>query len=194
MPTRRPKTCPGGRATFRKKPMPCAVPWSGWRGPDRAKTHAEVKNARWAAGTPGHDAANGYTGDAMPEPVIEQGLAQSLRNVHRGVLATLVVCAAVILSQPARENPAPPPQISAAAIGLTIAVIFLRALGTSKVMSPKRRVFFALGSMLCCGAIGLLGVAAAWQEGTRQIGLGFTLGATILVLRPPAAAKAPRGS
>lgn len=118
-------------------------------------------------------------------------LAGALRNVHRGVLAILAVCAAVVMSQAAAENPVPPPRISAAAITLTIATIFLRSLGNSRVMLPQRRLFFALGSLLCGAAIGLLGVAAAWTEGARQIGLGFTLGAAILVLRPPALAKAP---
>ncbi len=124
----------------------------------------------------------------MSESTIAQDLAHALRNVHRGVLVTLAVCAAVVMTQPVRENAVPPPQLSAAAIGLAIAAIFLRALGNSTVISPKRRVFFALGSLLFALAIGLVGVAAAWTEGTRQIGLGFTLGAAILVLRPPAAA------
>lgn len=127
----------------------------------------------------------------MPETPIDKSLSQSLRNVHRGVLVILAVCAGVIMGQPAADNPVPPPQISAAAIGLTVAAIFMRSLGNSTVMTPKRRVFFALGSMLCCAAIGLLGVAAAWQEGTRQIGLGFSLGATLLVLRPPAITQPP---
>ena len=127
------------------------------------------------------------------EPTLQSArqLAGALRGVHRGVLATLAVCAAVIMGQPVVESPMPPPRLSAVAIGLAIATIFLRSLGNSQVMEPKRRVFFALGSLLCAAAIGLLGVAAAWTEGARQIGLGLTLGAAILVLRAPAASREP---
>ena len=120
-----------------------------------------------------------------------QQLASSLRGVHRGVLALLAVCAAVIMGQPVADAVMPPPRLSAAAIGLAIATVFLRSLGNSQVMDPKRRVFFALGSLLCAAAIGLIGVAAAWAEGARQIGLGLTLGAAILVLRPPAVSREP---
>ena len=141
--------------------------------------------------TPAQRGLGGTLGPPMPhfdepnEPNSGEQLARALRNVHRGVLATLAVCAMVIMSQPALENAAPPPRLSAAGIGLAIAVIFMRALSRSTVMDPKRRVFFALGSLLTAAALGLLGVAAAWSEGTRQIGLGFALGAAILVLRPP---------
>jgi hypothetical protein len=116
-------------------------------------------------------------------------LARALRGVHRGVLAILAVCAAVIMSQPIAASPMPPPRLSAVAIGLAIATIFLRSLGNSQEMEPRRRVFFALGSLLCAAAIGLVAVGAAWTEGARQIGLGLTLGAAILVLRPPAASR-----
>jgi hypothetical protein len=95
------------------------------------------------------------------------------------------------MGQPVAESPMPPPRLSALAIGLAVATIFLRSLGNSQVMEAKRRVFFALGSLLCAAAIGLLGVAAAWTEGARQIGLGLTLGAAILVLRAPAASREP---
>ena len=112
-------------------------------------------------------------------------VATGLRSVRRGVLVTLAVCAAIVFAQAAPDNPLPPPRMSAAAIALAIATIFFRSLANSPVMKPKRRVFLALGSLLCSAAIGLLGVAAAWTGGARQIGLGFILGATILVLRPP---------
>lgn len=118
-------------------------------------------------------------------------VATGLRSVRRGVLVTLAVCAAIVFAQAAPDNPLPPPRMSAAAIALAIATIFFRSLANSPVMNPKRRVFLALGSLLCSAAIGLLGVAAAWTGGARQIGLGFILGATILVLRPPVLAKTP---
>ncbi len=52
----------------------------------------------------------------MSDSTIAQDLAHALRNVHRGVLVTLAVCAAVVMTQPVRENAVPPPQLSTAAI------------------------------------------------------------------------------
>ena len=121
---------------------PCASPWGWPPGVHSPLMNDPVSAEEWSS------------------------IAGGLRSVRRGVLAALAVCAAIVLAQTAPDNPLPPPRISAAAIAFAIATIFFRSLANSPVMKPKRRVFFALGSLLCSAAIGFLGVAASWTEDT----------------------------
>jgi hypothetical protein len=111
-----------------------------------------------------------------------EALAASLRRVHRGVLATLAVCAVVIAASAQSGAGAPPRAFPIAAVALALGAIFARQ--AAATATPRRRVHLTLASLLLSGCIGLVGVALALQGGARGVALAYVLGAAILCLRP----------
>ena len=127
----------------------------------------------------------------MSDPPGLDDLLRSLRRVHRGVLATLAVCALVVVSvaDPADDGglQASDPRFTAAALALGVGSVVARRQAAAPRSDGPARVVFALLGMLLAGAIGLLAVALAWLQDEREAALLYVLGAVILALRAPAA-------
>ena len=108
-----------------------------------------------------------------------------LKSLHRGTLLLLAAIALLIVFQPGDADSVPPAHLSVPALALGVGMVFSRALANSQKMPARVRPWlFSLG-LLCAVLVGLLGLAAALQQGATRAGLGFTLGALILALRPP---------
>ena len=132
-------------------------------------------------------------------PASEIALNRALRGVHRSVLFTLGVCAAVIFwtADPARDGTAAPQQrlLATLAAALGAASILTRRRQTAPHGDPRSEVALSIVSLLCAAAVGLLGVALAGTGGPRTTGLVYVLAGTLFALRPPRGiARAPRGS
>ena len=102
--------------------------------------------------------------------------------------------ALLIVLQPSGADSVPPALLSAPALALGVGMVFARALANSEKMPLRARPWLFAFGLLCAVLVGLLGLAAALQYGATRAGLGFTLGALILALRPPRFANpgAPR--
>jgi peptidoglycan/LPS O-acetylase OafA/YrhL len=108
----------------------------------------------------------------------------ALRRVHRGVLATLAVCALVVAATAAGDPAqAPARGFPIAAVGLAVGAVFLRQAASRA--PPRAHVRLTLASLLLAGGIGLVAVALALAEGSRSTALLYVLGGAILCLRPP---------
>jgi len=108
-----------------------------------------------------------------------------LKSLHRGTLLLLAAIALLIVFQPGDGDSVPPAHLSVPALALGVGMVFSRALSNSQKMPARVGPWlFALG-LLCAVLVGLLGLAAALQQGATRAGLGFALGALILALRPP---------
>ena len=121
---------------------------------------------------------------------------QALRRVHRGVLATIVVCALVIATSadPADDTGlgGADRRFTLAALALGIGSILARRQAEAIALSPRLRLLLALAGMLLAGAIGILGVVLAVTQDEREAALLYALGAAILALRRPAPATRAR--
>jgi hypothetical protein len=131
-------------------------------------------------------------------PASEIALNRALRGVHRSVLFTLGVCAAVIFwtADPASDGAQAPPQrlLATLAAGLGAGSILTRRRQTAPHGNPRSEVTLSVVSLLCAAAVGLLGVAVAGTGGPRTTGLVYVLAGTLFALRPPrTVAGAPRG-
>ena len=109
-----------------------------------------------------------------------------LRNTHRGVLLLLGVCG-VAIGVAGGSGPTPPPNpwTTTAAVGLALVAIVSRRFASSPVASPATTTFLAVGALLASAGLGLLGAAIAFQTGSRETGLLFTLAGLIFALRVP---------
>lgn len=123
------------------------------------------------------------TSDA-PRP---EDLLQGLRRVHRGVLATLAVCALVIVAE---ANPADDVglggadrRFTVAALALGVGSIVARRQAAAPRTDPRLRLPLAIGALCLAGGIGLLGVALAVLQDEREAPLLYVLGGVILALR-----------
>jgi hypothetical protein len=117
-----------------------------------------------------------------PEPVRASDLESGLRNVRRGSLALLAVCALVIATT-ASPVPGPAPSlfpIAAIAFGLASVLARHAAVATR----GRARVWCALASPLLAAGVGLVGVVLALQDGPRTTALVYVLGGALLCLRP----------
>lgn len=122
-----------------------------------------------------------------PEAPRPEDLMQGLRRVHRGVLATLAVCALVIVAQ---ADPADDGGLGDAdrrftltALALGVGSILARRQAAAPGTSLRLRVPLAIGALLLAGAIGGVGVALAMSQDEREASLLYVMGATILALR-----------
>ena len=119
-----------------------------------------------------------------------QQLTQALRRVHRGVLATIVVCALVIASAADPADDAglggADRRFTLAALALGIGSILARRQGEAIGLEPRTRLWLALAGMLLAGAIAVVGVALALTQDEREAALLYALAAAILALRRPA--------
>ena len=127
-----------------------------------------------------------------------QELTQALRRVHRGVLATIVVCALVIATAADPADDAglggADRRFTLAALALGIGSILARRQAEAIELSPRLRLLLALAGMLLAGAIGILGVVLAVTQDEREAALLYALGAAILALRRPVpATRAQQG-
>ena len=133
-----------------------------------------------------------------PQP---EDLMQGLRRVHRGVLLTLAVCAAVIVSVADPVDDVGPTEIdrrfTLAALALGVGSIVARRQAGAPSTPLRQRVPLAIGALLLTAAIGGAGVALALIHDEREAALLFVMGAVILALRasPSFLPKAaPRGA
>jgi len=131
-------------------------------------------------------------------PASEIALNRALRGVHGSVLFTLGVCAAVIFwtADPSPEAVAAPSQRLLTTLAVTLAAgsILSRRRRTSPRGDPRSEVALSITSLLCAGAVGLLGVAVAGTGGPRTTGLVYVLAGPLSALRPPRRVTAtPRG-
>ncbi len=115
-------------------------------------------------------------------------LFDGLRRVRWSVLATLGVCAGVIVFQTTGAGDAKPHEtqdfFTGAAFALGLAAILSRAPATRPKRAPRQRVNALLLSLLLAGCLGLLGVAAASVTGARETPLLYTLAGALFSLRP----------
>ena len=117
------------------------------------------------------------------EPVRASDLATGLRNVRRGALALLAVCALVIATTAAAgPAPTPPHGFPIAAIALGLGSVLARHAAVAA--RGRARILFGLASPLLAAAIGLVGVVLALQDGPRTTALAYVLGGALLCLRP----------
>jgi hypothetical protein len=125
-----------------------------------------------------------------------QELTRALRRVHRGVLATIVVCALVIATAADPADDAglggADPRFTLAALALGIGSILARRQAEAVGLSPRLRLLLALAGMLLAGAIALIGVVLAVTKDEREAALLYALGGAILALRRPVPAALPR--
>lgn len=122
-----------------------------------------------------------------PDSPRPEDLLQGLRRVHRGVLATLAVCALVIVSQadPAGDGGlgAADRRYTVAALALGVGSIVARRQAAAPSTAPRLRVPLAVVALLLAGAIGGVGVALALLQDEREASLLYVLGGVILALR-----------
>jgi peptidoglycan/LPS O-acetylase OafA/YrhL len=115
-------------------------------------------------------------------------LNRALTRVHRGVLATLALCALLVFTATTDGGPEVTDTARGgffqAAIALAVASILARTASVSP-RPPRIRIRLALVSLVLAGAIGVVSVVCAVVEGQRDGPLLYTLGAAILALRPP---------
>ena len=115
-------------------------------------------------------------------------LNRALTRVHRGILATLALCAVIVFTTTPDDGPeiadATRDGYFQAAIALAVASILARAASVSP-RPPRTRIRLALASLFLAAGIGVVAVACAVAEGQRDPPLLYTLGAAILALRPP---------
>jgi FtsH-binding integral membrane protein len=120
-------------------------------------------------------------------PTNPDALNQLLRRVHRGVLATLAVCAVVVwLTTAADAMEVTPRGYVWAAVALAALAILLRPFRTVPLGNPKIALARVLISLLCAVGVGLVGVASAAAGGPRTTALGYALAGAIFALRAPA--------
>ncbi len=119
-----------------------------------------------------------------PQP---EDLMRGLRRVHRGVLATLAVCAVVIVSQadPTDDGGlgAADRRFTVAALALGLGSIVARSQASAPSTSLRLRVPLAIGALLLAGAIGGAGVGLAVVHDEREAALLYVVGGVILALR-----------
>lgn len=114
-------------------------------------------------------------------------LNRALRRVHRGVLATLAVCAVVVwLTTAADATEVTPRGYVWVAVALGAVAILVRPFRTIPLGNPKLAVARILASLLCAAGVGLVGVASAIAGGPRTTALGYALAGAIFALRAPA--------
>jgi len=125
--------------------------------------------------------------DPMSSPNPGDELERSLKRSHRTVLAVIAACAATSALQPAAagEPAAPDPVYTTAAVVLAVGVIVLRRTATSRVISPRTRLFLTLCTYTLAASLAILGTFIAMTLGEKQTGLVFALAAGIFCLRPP---------
>jgi hypothetical protein len=121
------------------------------------------------------------------EAPLPKDLLQGLRRVHRGVLATLAVCAVVIVAQadPADDGGLGEAdrRFTVAALALGIGSIVARRQSAAPATSLRMRIPLAIAALLLAGAIGGVGVALAVVQDEREASLLYVMGAVILALR-----------
>ena len=119
-------------------------------------------------------------------------LLPALRNTHRGVLLLLVICGfAIGVAGEAGPSTPPHPWATTAAVGLALVAIVLRRFASSPVASQETTTRLAVGALVASGGLGLLGTAIAFQAGSREAGLLFTLAGLIFALRVPRPGPGP---
>lgn len=120
-----------------------------------------------------------------PDP---RSLNTSLRRVHLGVLAVLVLSAAVVALEPrVSPPPGPFPGYSLAALLVAGVSIFARREPRRPILDIRpilRRTFIGLAF---AGLLGPLGVLISLREGAQTTGLLYALAGAFLSLRPPPA-------
>jgi len=122
-----------------------------------------------------------------PEAPRPEDLQQGLRRIHRGVLASLAVCALVIVSQ---ANPADDGGLGEAdrrftlvALGLGVGSVVARRQAGAPGTALRTRVPLAIAALVLAAAIGGVGVALAVLQDEREASLLYVMGAAILALR-----------
>jgi len=126
-------------------------------------------------------------------PDAEIALNRALRAVHRSVLFTLGICAAVSFWTADPDGAAPPgPRLLAVlAAGLGVVSIATRRRRSAPRGDPRREVALGLVSLLCAAGVGLAGVAVAGTGGARTTALAYVLAGTLFALLPPRRVTAP---
>jgi hypothetical protein len=116
-----------------------------------------------------------------------EDLMLGLRRIHRGVLATLAVCALVIVSQADPTDDGglgdSDRRYTLAALALGIGSIVARRQAAAPATALRLRVPLAIGALLLAGSIGGVGVALALGHDEREASLLYLMGAAILALR-----------
>jgi len=122
-----------------------------------------------------------------PQPSRSADLLGALRTTHRSVLALLLVCALVIVSQGLEGDEPPPDRIFATlGIALGLLTIVLRRLGASPVISLRSGALLSLGGLVSAACLGGLGVYMATARNGAETGLLLTAAGLIFAIRPPA--------
>lgn len=114
-------------------------------------------------------------------------LGRATATAHRSVLVLIAACALATLWFGGEATGPQPRTYTYAAVALGVATIAARSFSTSAAVGLRARLFWALGSLGCAGAIALVSAAIGIQHGDQQAGLVIALAAGIFVIRPPEA-------
>ena len=119
------------------------------------------------------------------ETEIERG-RRILRGTHRSVLFLLALSASILfLGTFDAPSPPPDPSATSAAIALALAAIILRRFASSSVIRVRNAFFLSLGALVSAAGLGILGALLAFETGSADTGLLFTLAGLIFALRSP---------
>lgn len=114
-------------------------------------------------------------------------LRAALKTAHRSVIALLVVCLVVIVSQGIEgDEPAPDRTLATLGIGLGLLTIVFRRIAAAPRVPLQTGLFLSLAALVTSAALGGLGVFIAAAEGGPETGLLFTVAGLIFAMRPAA--------
>jgi hypothetical protein len=121
--------------------------------------------------------------DAAPDPA---ELRRALRRVRWSVLIGLAACALLVATRPGGDSGG-----SALHLTLAFALALASILTHQMALRPGRPlrgyVQLSVASVLCAGAIGVVGVGAWYGPGNRNLAIGCLLCAALFALRPETA-------
>lgn len=121
-----------------------------------------------------------------------------VRLAHRGALALLAGCAALIgifpLAIPeAQASGTPAPVFPFTAFALGIGAIACRQRATSNARRGRASLGLSIACFALAAGIGIVGLTLFWLEHLRQTALLYAVGGAILALHSPQSVRAGTG-
>jgi hypothetical protein len=118
--------------------------------------------------------------EAAPDPA---ELRRALRRVRGTVLVGLGACALLVAMRPGGDSGGSTLHLTLA-FALALASILTHQMALRPGRPLRGYVQLWVGSVLCAGAIGVVGVAAWYGPGNRNLAIGCLLCAALFTLRP----------
>lgn len=120
--------------------------------------------------------------DSAPEAA---ELRRALRRVRGAVLIALAACALLVATRPGGDSGGSATHLTLA-FALALASILTHQMALRPGRPVRGYVQLSVASVLCAGAIGVVGVAAWYGPGDRNLAIGCLLCAALFTLRPEA--------